>query len=305
MNVIMVAEDINKDGSYKQSKGELLCTVSNLAFIKHYFPTFHTILYVDRFTKRYYESFGITELFDEVNDTLLEQSIDIDKRVFWDAGKLLAQRETKAPLLTLDLDFWIFSDISKLGIFDSDISCLWIEELDYNFYADPKDIMKISELNWGFNWDKYAANVSFLYLKDNEFKNIYCNMAINFMRTMFNKIQWNPNHDENTKYILFAEQYMLNQLAKKYGKGMKVLIDNFYPISHLDYVKSVGVNLANCVDYIYHMGNHKELYRKNDEFAIRGMNKIYNVTKKNIKDKKFLDLMDKVYNMSGYEGCFC
>ena len=305
MNVIMVAEDINKDGSFKQSKGELLCTVSNLAFIKHYFPTFHTILYVDTFTKQYYESFGITELFDEVNDSLLEQSVDIDKKVFWASGKLLAQRETQAPLLTLDLDFWIFSDISKLGIFDSEISCLWMEELNHDFYADPKDIMKISGLNWKFDWDNYATNVSFLYIKDNEFKNIYCNMAINFMRTMFNKVEWNPNHHENTKYILFAEQYMLNQLVKKYGKDIKVLIDDFYPIDNLKYVKSVGVNLDNCVDYVYHMGNHKEHYRKNNEFAVMGMNKIYDMTNKHIKDERFLNLMNKIYNMSEYEGNFC
>jgi outer membrane protein len=92
-----------------------MCTVSSLAFIKHFYPNFKTIFFVDKFTKEYYKSFGILELFDEVNDTLLDQEVFIDKSIFWAAGKIIAQREIKGPTITLDLDFWIFSDIEKLG----------------------------------------------------------------------------------------------------------------------------------------------------------------------------------------------
>ena len=35
MTVIWVAEDINKDGTFKQTKAEVLCTLSCLLFIKH------------------------------------------------------------------------------------------------------------------------------------------------------------------------------------------------------------------------------------------------------------------------------
>ncbi len=105
MNVIMVAEDINKDGSFKQTRGELMCMVSSLAFIKHFYPHFKTTFFVDRFTKEYYKPFGILDLFDEVNDTLLDQKVLIDKNIFWAAGKIMAQRETNGPTLTLDLDF--------------------------------------------------------------------------------------------------------------------------------------------------------------------------------------------------------
>jgi len=262
MNVIMVAEDINKDGSFKQTKGELMCTVSNLAFIKHYYPDFHTILFVDSFTKSYYESFGITELFDEVNDTLLEQHVDIDKTIFWAAGKLMAQRITTGPTLTMDLDFWVHSDISMFGIFDSDISCLWVEE-------------------------------------------IYCDLAIQYMKSMYGKIPNDLTFDEKTKYILFAEQYLLNQIAKKNNKKVKVLVDDFYNIKHLDYVESIGVNMKNCPNYIYHMGNHKEEYRKKNSFATEGIERFYKKTKSVITDQKFMEVMNNIYNKSEYEGCFC
>lgn len=301
----MVAEDIKKDDSFKQSKAELMCTVSNLAFIKHFFPNFHTILFVDRFTKSYYESFGITELFDEVNDTLLEQEVNIDKEIFWAAGKIMAQRITKGPTLTMDLDFWVFSDISKLGIFDSDVGCLWVEELNENFYHRPENALKDSSLKLDYEWDDYGLNVSFLYLKDEEFKNTYCDLAISYMKSLHNKIPKNLSFIDRTKYILFAEQYLLNQLVKKHKKKVKVLIDDFYDISHLNYVESVGVNLGNCTEHIYHMGNHKDEFRKNNDFARNGMEWFSNVTNSNITDTKFLEIFNKIYNKSDYEGSFC
>lgn len=301
----MVAEDINKDGSFKQSKAELMCTVSNLAFIKHFFPNFHTILFVDRFTKQYYESFGITELFDEVNDTLLEQEVEIDKEVFWAAGKIMAQRITKGPTLTMDLDFWVFSDISNLGIFDSDVGCLWVEEINEDFYHRPETALKNSTINLDYEWDDYGLNVSFLYLKDEEFKNLYCDLAISYMKSLYNKIPKNLSFIERTKYILFAEQYLLNQLTKKHQKKVKVLIDDFYDISHLKHVESVGVNMGNCTGHIYHMGNHKDEFRKNNDFSRDGIEWFFKVTNSYITDTKFLEIFNKLYNKSEYEGSFC
>lgn len=305
MNVIMVAEDINKDGSFKQTKGELMCTVSNLAFIKHYYPDFHTILFVDSFTKSYYESFGITELFDEINDTLLEQHVDIDKTIFWAAGKLMAQRITTGPTLTMDLDFWVHSDISMFGIFDSDISCLWVEEINEKYYHRHELALKDSKLDLKYDWDKHALNVSFLFLKDNDFKNIYCDLAIQYMKSMYGKISNDLIFDEKTKYILFAEQYLLNQIAKKNNKKVKVLVDDFYDITHLDYVESIGVNMKNCPNYIYHMGNHKEEYRKKNNFASEGVDRFFRKTKEIITDKRFIKVITNIYNKSEYEGCFC
>lgn len=301
----MVAEDIKKDGSFKQTKGELMCTVSNLAFIKHYYPDFHTILFVDKFTKTYFESFGITELFDEVNDTLLDQDVDIDKEVFWAAGKLMAQRITPGPTLTMDLDFWVLSDISMMGVFDSDITCLWIEELDNKFYHKPEDALKDSNLNLTYDWDNYSINVSFLFIKDEEFKNLYCDLAIEYMKSMYQKVPKNISFEENTKFILFAEQYLLNQLARKFNKKVKVLVDDFYDITNLKHVESIGVHMETCPNYIYHMGNHKHDYREKNNFAKEGIERFYNKTTSVITDTKFIKVINEIYKKSEYERCFC
>jgi hypothetical protein len=292
----MVAEDINKDGSFKQTKGELMCMVSSLAFIKHFYPHFNTIFFVDKFTKGYYNSYGILDLFDEVNDTLLDQEVLIDKNIFWAAGKIIAQRETKGPTITLDLDFWLFSDIEKLGVFDSDVSCLWVEEIDYQYYQRPKVALMDSGLDWNYNWGEHALNVSFLFLNDNNFKNEYCELAIEYMKSKYGKISKKLPFKEKTKHILFAEQHMLNELVKIKNKQVKVLIDNFYNVDNLNYVHSVGVNMSNCGNHIYHMGNHKEQFASETEFAKRMVESFYQTTVSRTTNTKFIKVIENLYN---------
>ena len=88
MNVIWVAEDINKDGTFKQTKAEVLCTLSCLLFIKHYYPKFKTIFFVDDYTKKYYQQFGFLHLFDEVNDTLLNEDLEMHMSCITYLGEL-------------------------------------------------------------------------------------------------------------------------------------------------------------------------------------------------------------------------
>ena len=105
MNVLWVAQDNNRNGSFKQTKAEVLCTTSCAMFVKHYYPEFKTNLFVDRYTKQYYEQFGVLDVFDVVNDDLLEQDLGVNLKVYWAAGKLFAQNIIQGPTLTLDLDF--------------------------------------------------------------------------------------------------------------------------------------------------------------------------------------------------------
>ena len=205
MNVIWVAEDIKKDQSFKQTKAEVLCTLSCLLFIKQYYPDSKTIFFVDDYTKKYYEQFGFLELFDEVNNILLNKKIEgIDRNVFWAAGKILAQKNTPGPTLTIDLDFRIFNDVSKLGVFDGDICGLWLEVINDDYYFNPTQALNYAELEWKYNWDDLALNVSFLYLKNESFKNLYCDLAIEYMRSCFGKIPETNISAERNKFILFA-----------------------------------------------------------------------------------------------------
>jgi len=296
MNVIWVAEDIKKDGSFTQTKAELMCTVSCVLFIKFYYPNFKRIFFVDGHTKEYYQQFGILDLFDEVNDTLLNEPINIDKEIFWAASKILAQRITPGPTITFDLDFRIYDDISKFGVFDGDIGCLWFEETDNEFYGNPNNLLKYPKLGWDYNWKGNALNVSFLYLRNEEFKNEYCDLAIEFMKKSFNRIPKNLEKTLNNKFILFIEQYMLYQLSVERNQTVTLLIDDFYPIKG-DNVKSCGINLNNCGDYFYHFGSHKDLIKINENFNLNEINRCYQVTTDRIKGEKGLEVFEKIYNI--------
>ena len=91
MNVIWVAQDNKKDGSFKQTKAEILCTISCVLFIKHYYPKFKTNLFVDNHTFKYYEQFGVLDMFDNVDNSLLNQDLGVNLDVYWAAGKIFAQ----------------------------------------------------------------------------------------------------------------------------------------------------------------------------------------------------------------------
>jgi hypothetical protein len=307
MTVIWVAEDINKDGTFKQTKAEVLCTLSCLLFIKHYYPTFKTIFFVDQYTKQYYQPFGFLHLFDEVNDTLLDEEVaDIDRKVFWAIGKIRAQKHIKGPTLTLDLDFRLFNDISKFGVFDGDVSALWVEQINRLSYFNPAEALEFTDLNWEYPWTDRALNVSFLYLKNEKFKNYYCETAMEYMRKSYGKFPIPNTKEERNKPILFAEQYMLYQLVKKEQQETYLLIDDYSPmIRNLELFKSCGVDLKNCGFHFYHYGSHKEDMVKRTKKYYSELSHCHQVTNLKIKDKEYLKIFNKIYNLDENEGSFC
>jgi hypothetical protein len=306
MTVIWVAEDINKDGTFKQTKAEVLCTLSCLLFIKHYYPNFKTIFFVDQYTKKYYEQFEFLSLFDEVNETLLDEECGINKTVYWAAGKIIAQRSIEGPTLTLDLDFRIFDDISKFNVFESDISCLWMEDIRNEFYMTPQLALSYTYLDWKLPWDYNAFNTSFLFLKNESFKNLYCDLAISYMKSNYKILPNNLSKLENSKFMMFVEQYMLRQLSTKYNQKCSLLIDNFWPINtNDDLVKSVGLNLDNCGYYFYHYGDHKKHMIIKDNFCMNEIERCTTKTNNVIIDEIQLNVFNKLSNRDINEGCFC
>jgi hypothetical protein len=303
MTVIWVAEDINKNGTFKQSKAEVLCTLSCLLFIKHYYPEYKTVFFVDQYTKKYYEPFGFLHLFDEVNDTLLEEDLGVNKNVYWAAGKIFAQTLFDGPTLTIDLDFRIFDDVSKLGVFDSDITCLWMEDIRNEFYMAPQHAMSYTYLNWRLPWDHNAFNTSFLYLKNDDFRKEYCELAIQYMKSNYKILPRDLSKIENSKFMMFVEQYMLRQLSKKHNQKVNLMIDNFCPID--DLVTSIGINLNNCGDHFYHYGDHKKHMVEKNQFCLDEIDRCVYKTNEIITNNEGLEVFNKINKIDINEGCFC
>ena len=159
MTVLWVANDIYKNGSFSQSKGEILCTVLCMAFVKKYYPEWKRVLFVDSFTKSIYQSLGVLDLMDEVNDTLLDESIAINTDIFWAGGKIRAQRAVEGPLVLFDLDVRFQADLRQMGLFDKDAACMWLEDTSRKYFS-PEHALQDTGLTYDFDWDNIVLNVS-------------------------------------------------------------------------------------------------------------------------------------------------
>ena len=107
-------------------------------------------------------------------------------------------------------------------------------------YFNPAEALEFTDLNWEYPWTDRALNVSFLYLKNEKFKNYYCETAMEYMRKSYGKFPIPNTKEERNKPILFAEQYMLYQLVKKEQQETYLLIDDYSPmIRNLELFKSL------------------------------------------------------------------
>ena len=304
MNAIWVAHDRNKDYSWKQSKTELMSLVSNLIFVKKFYPSFNRILFVDNHTKKYLSQFNIPSLFNDINTSVLNRSYKINSEFFWAYSKILAQRATKGPTVIFDLDFRLFRDISKLGFFTYDLGAFCVESIsDKYYYYSPEKCLEDIVINREFEWDNYALNVCCLYIKDNNFKNTYCDYALDYMYqwTNNNKIK-NWNYGEN--FILFAEQYMLAQFAKKLNKQVGVLLGDQQLGDLPDYVTNLGLTLKTSSNYVYHYGTNKNNFKFGGENYQVEIDTIMNFAENNSKDEIGLKILKQIYNTNDDEGCF-
>ena len=247
---------------------------------------------------------GIISLFDEVNTSLLNRNYSIDKNVFWSYSKLFALRATNAPCMIFDLDYRIFGDIRELGFFNQDVGAYSIENINGKFYYwTPDKCLENLDVPKNFDWDNFAINVSSLYFKDNEFKNLYCDWVINYM------YEWTFKHqgdeaDYTDSIILFAEQYMLNQLIKKYNKKIALIIDDGQEAPLPPYGVSIGLNAQNYTEYVYHYGRLKKTFDKNSEQYDLELRTIHGYANYKIENKEHLSILNDIYENPKYERYF-
>lgn len=304
MNVILVANDNSKSGNFIQYKVEILNTVSNILFLRQMYPEFKYIFYVDETTKKYYSDLGVLSLFDEVNDTLLNRPYSIDKKTFWSYSKILALRATSAPCVVFDLDYRVFNDIRELGFFNYDVGCYSLENINGKYYySKPEDCLEGIDVPKDFDFDHLSVNVSSLYFKDNDFKNLYCDWVINYMYE-WSYVHQNDNKDYSDNIILFAEQYMLNQFIRKYNKRIAVMIENGQEEPLPSHGVSLGLNGHDYHKYVFHFGRLKTKFDKDSEKYKIELQTIVDYVKYKITDEEGLRIFNEINENGKYERYF-
>lgn len=304
MNGIWVAHDRNKDNGWKQSKPELLSLVSNLLFMKKFYPNIIRTIFVDDHTKNYLQEFGILPLFHYVNTSVLNKSYKIDPEHFWAYSKILAQRATKGPTIVFDLDFRLFNKIDQIDFFKYDVGAFSMESISGKYYySTPQHCLENIVTDMKFDWDEYAVTVCCLYIKDNDFKNKYCDWALDYM------YQWTYNHKNDSNkygenYILFAEQYMLAQMIKRYNKKIGVIINDFQNGPLPSYAVDLGPTFKNHHEYCFHYGTNKVDLVVGSDYYKDEIEIIVNHANENIQDLRALEILNRIANLNDNEGCF-
>jgi hypothetical protein len=99
---------------------------------------------------------------------------------------------------------------------------------------------------------------------------------------------------------------MLYQLAKENNQKVKLLIDDFCPMPTSNtLIKSSGIDMKNCGFHFYHYGHYKHNMIEKDQLFYKEISISHAVVNNQIKDKNQVDIFNKIYNISEYEGCFC
>lgn len=148
----------------------------------------------------------------------LQEYQKIDYNMFWAGAKLFALKSQKAPIAMIDLDMIVWNNIQEL-LSNKEIASIHNEPLDNNVYKDKYyfNMKREYEFDKDFDWEVLPSNTAFLYIKDNDFKDYYCNTAIDFM---VNSAKVN----DTLSYMVFAEQRLLSICAKKMNINIDYLI---------------------------------------------------------------------------------
>ena len=173
-------------------------------------------LVCDKASAEYYENLGILGIWNEVRARIPGDLEGLNPHMFWAGGKLLALRETSSPVVMLDTDFIVWK---KLAFSDSVIAA-HREDLNPGVYPNIDCFqMKLDySFNKAFDYNVLPLNTAFLYLPDEDFKQFYVNMALEFMKSAHNT-------GDVLCYMVYAEQRLIAMCAEYLKVKVETLLD--------------------------------------------------------------------------------
>lgn len=179
-------------------------------------------LYTDTFGRNYYESLGMTDLWNGGIDTEVLDNIpnDIPADIFWAGAKLYAIQNESCPFVMMDTDLMVWQSISSF-IKEHKIMAFHPETMkQYDGSYLPYDLLKKPPKytpDAGWDWNQNPVNTALTYFSNDKdaksFKSYYTQSAIKFMRGNTERPK------EMVSQMVFAEQRLFAMCAKaRFGK---------------------------------------------------------------------------------------
>lgn len=214
MNVVWCAEHMS---FYSNLEKAFLYT--SILTWKHFYPNHTTNLYCDSHSKQQIFQMGILDLWDNINTEVLDKKqYNFNEEAFWASAKLKVINELKAPFTIIDLDLFIKQKFIPDEFWQQDVVGNFME-ITTKHYPEPYKLRKYMELP-NYDWDDKAINVAFLYINNEELRQKYAEIGLEWMNTMTKK-----GGVINGLNMVFCEQKLLWQLIKAENLSCRFLFN--------------------------------------------------------------------------------
>lgn len=283
MTTLWVLENINQDRAY-YSKFNILCLFSSAVLYKKYHPEHITKFYCDPMTYKFVEDLGAINLWDEVVE--FKFNLPINKQVFWASSKLHILSQIKEPVVIIDNDSLVYTNLDSVLTDQVVVSNLEDGKGYYPLGYDPH----VRKLSYKARWQADAVNVSFLYLPDPMFTKKYADLSIQIMK------EFTELGAPDSRFLIFAEQLLLKHLIDKDNIPFKSLIATSWDCQAWQWGKNHDKGIwpfPESNKYYYHYGPLKSFFKdlnfKDCDYDSE-IQKFKNIIQITIDESKFLRL---------------
>ena len=234
----------------------ILLMLASVKLWKKHHPEDSTWLYCDNITKELLERLEVTSLYDNIE--VIDFDSKIDKENFWASSKLKVLSLQTEPVIIMDCDTLVFKPFKHH--LESDTVLYTNKEYGRGYYPTAIDPL-IRKLSYKCRWKTDSVNVSFLYLPNPKFTQMYANLSLQMME------EFTQMKAPNSKYLIFAEQLLLNHLLERENIKSRAVIKTEWDCNKWEWsrVESAGIwSIKESGQFFRHYGPLKKWYKKDD-----------------------------------------
>jgi hypothetical protein len=256
---------------------EFLYFVSSVIQFKKYHPGIPCYLICTSEVYSFLERLDVIYLFDGVDLDILREEDQIDRRAFWACSKLKAMRHVSAPFVMLDNDFFFKEPMLTKQDFEYDVIISHEESGPGYYILSNNPVFKRVGIvdTYPVDYSGSSFNVSFLYIKNDDFRKRYCEKAYDWMTRL------SPLGLElHGGHMIFCEQKLLYDIVKDESASCKRLIPDI-----LDCKTQRFLTMSNSQKAIDHLGPTKRFIEGDQSRYIEKKSEVLNTIKdyENIK----------------------
>lgn len=191
--------------------------LASVSLWKKHNPQDNLVLYCDKLTHKLLKDLEVTSLWNDILE--YNHTRPINRSVFWAASKVQVLSEQTEPVIIMDNDTLVFQPIKHL--LNPDTVYVSNFEIGKGYYPNTIDPY-VQKLSYRSRWKTESVNVSFLYLPDPAFTQMYAKLSLNMME------EFTVMNVPHSQYLIFAEQLLLKHLVDREKIKCRSIISTYW-----------------------------------------------------------------------------